>query len=103
MEIQRNPSIESKINFVKQIEAALLPVQHNLESISYDVFCNTEHNHCKEYLVITYRGGARTVRNCTGNSYSAIFTEISRYLDDSYYKEVEFYDALTPENGWHKI
>lgn len=103
MEIQRNPSIESKINFVKQIEAALLPVQHNLESISYDVFCNTEHNRCKEYLVITYRGGARTVRNCTGNSCAAILTEIARYLNDGYYAEVEFYDTLTPENGWHKI
>ena len=103
MEIQRNPSIESKINFVKQIEAALLPVQRNLEAISYDVFCNTAQNHCKEYLVITYRGGARTVRNCTGNSCAAILTEISRYLNDGYYAEVEFYEALTPENGWQKI
>lgn len=103
MEIKRNPTIESKINFVEQIEAALLPVQRNLDAISYDVFCNTAQNHCKEYLVITYRGGARTVRNCTGNSCAAILAEISRYLNDGYYEEVEFYDALTPENGWQKI
>lgn len=103
MEIKRNSTIESKINFVKQIEAALLPVQHNLEAISYDVFCNIAQKYCKEYLVITYRGGARTVRNCGGNSCAAILTEIARYLNDGYYEEVEFYDALTPENGWQKI
>jgi hypothetical protein len=60
-------------------------------------------DYTKEYLVINYKGGARTVRICSGNSYSAIFEEISKYLDRGYYaEEYDLYDIERHPETWQE-
>lgn len=81
--------ISKKIKFVTEISEAVTKVQDNITSIKYRVFKSlTQENEEREYLVINYKGGARTVRACTGNSCSAIFEEIAKYLEHGYYSEV---------------
>lgn len=77
-----------KVKFVNEISKAVTKVQDNVTSIRYRVFKSLTHEGWeKEYLVINYKGGARTVRVCTGNSCSAIFEEIAKYLEHGYYSE----------------
>ena len=82
--------MEKKVNFVKKLSEAIVKVQENVAGIEYRIYQNAEPGNeewTEEYLVINYKGGARTVRNCCGNSCSAILEEISRYLNNSYYRE----------------
>jgi len=83
-----------KINFVKELSDTIVKVQHNIISIHYDVFVNEDDRAEEEYLIIEYNGGAKTARNCFGNSCSAIFVEISKYLNSGYYSEVDHYNTL---------
>ena len=43
----------------------------------------------KEYLVVTYDGGAIGVRSCNCDSFTAIFEELTKMLDGGYYDEVQ--------------
>jgi len=89
----------NKVKFVKELNEAVSKNQANVESIEYRVY--THVNGCiQEYLVINYKGGARTVRNCNGNSTSAIFGEIARYLDSGYYNEVGNLEKLEANPDW---
>lgn len=81
-----------KVNFVNKLREAIVPVVPNVIDIEYKIFQNVEQPNCiKEYLIITYEGGARTVRICSGNSCSAIFEEIGKYLNHGYYDEEREY------------
>lgn len=81
-------TVKRKIKFVNDISTVVVPVQKNVESIQYRVFENLDHSSVvAECLVVIYKGGARTVRNCNGNSFSAIFSEIAKFLDHGYYDE----------------
>lgn len=82
--------ILQKINFVEELNKVITKVQKNIVAIHYDVF-QTNNRIIYEFVVIEYVGGSRTVRNCTGNSCSAILSEISRYLDHGYYNEEDIY------------
>lgn len=85
-------SLNKKVNFVAALEAAILSVQGNMTSIKYRLFEFVKHpGHYNEYLEVKYDGGAMSVRNCTGNSCSAIFEELSKLLDHGYYSEVDYY------------
>ena len=82
--------MEKKVNFVKELSEAIVKVQENVTGIEYRIYQNIgpgREDWTEEYLVINYRGGARTVRNCCGNSCSAVLVEISRYLEHGYYSE----------------
>lgn len=82
--------MEKKVNFVKELSEAIIKVQENVTGIEYRIYQNIEPGHedwAEEYLIINYRGGARTVRNCYGNSCYAILEEISKYLEHGYYNE----------------
>ncbi len=82
--------LNKKVNFVHSISKAITKVQDNVESIDYIVLRNKDFDCVSEYLVINYKGGAKTVRTCTGNSCSAIFIEISKYLNSGYYDETSY-------------
>ena len=45
-------------------------------------------NVIKEYLEVVYKGGARAVRNCTGDSCYAIIEELGKLVYGGYYAEV---------------
>lgn len=87
--------LKSKINFVKELNDAIIKVQGNVKHVSYEVFLNKEHETwVDEILVVEYDGGAKSYRCCNGNSYSAIFEEISKRLDHGTYCESEYYNSL---------
>lgn len=96
---------EKKINFVKELEKAVLPVQTNIEAIHYDVFESKKnsawHN---EYLVVEYKGGARSARNCNMNSCSAIYAELAPLLTSwCGGKDVEYYNEELKGEYSYKI
>lgn len=82
--------MKKKVNFVQELNAAIVKVQENVTGIEYRIYQNTERDHenwIEEFLVINYKGGARTVRTCNGNSCSAVLEEIAKYLEHGYYSE----------------
>lgn len=95
-------NLKRKMDFVKDINNVITKVQKNIESIEYKVFEHTERSWIIEYLVINYTGGAKTVRECTGNSFSAIFSEISKYLEHAYYSEETDYEKICGMSIWQE-
>lgn len=83
---------EKKINMVKGLSDAIVPVQGNVKEIRYEIWNDTKFNYDTEFLVIEYVGGAKSVRNCTGNSCSAIVSEIASKLNSGYYDEISWYE-----------
>ena len=93
-----------KADFIKALNPVVSDAISNISNIAYEVYENVtaEHAWFKEYLVVTYLGGAKAVRNCTGNSLSANFQELAKLLDGGYYDEVAYYSSLVP-NGWERV
>lgn len=83
---------KEKIKFVEELNNTLTKYIHNVESIKYEFYNNG--NGYYEYLVINYKGGAKAVRNCTGNSLSSILNEIVRLIDGGYYDELDYYNSV---------
>ena len=86
--------IRKKIEFVKELNAAITKVQPNVVAIRYRVLAHRPTEWYEEYLEIEYSSGARTLRHCSGDSCSAILTEISRYLNSGYYGEIAYFESL---------
>ena len=63
----------------------------NVKSIEYKVFRSKDTSCITEYVVVTFKGGAISARNCTGNSQAFILSEISHLVKGGYYSEVEEY------------
>jgi len=53
-----------------------------------------------EYVIVTFIGGARSIRHVGGNSDSANFREIGKLIDGGYYDEVEHYEDLLNKEGF---
>ena len=96
-------NVENKVRFVRGLSNSICPFKTNVESIEYVVFEHSEKGWTQEYLVVNYDGGAKTVRNCNGNSFSAIFEELSRFLDSGYYDEVEDIKYYENSPNWKRI
>ena len=93
--------LKKKVDFVKELSNVYSKYQRNVERIDYVVFKTTaDYDGRREFLIITYAGGGRTIRLCTGNSYSAIAREIAKYLDNGYYDHVEFYKETISSPNW---
>lgn len=56
----------------------------------------------EEFLVVTFKGGTRSVRRAGGNSNHANFRELGALIDGGYYSELDFYQSLEA-NGYEKI
>ena len=57
----------------------------------------------QEYLVVTYDGGAIGVRSCNGNSFTAIFEELTKMLDGGYYDEVQDLHDYENDAIWKEV
>lgn len=77
----------------------------SIYSLTYEVFekVNTDHVYIQEYLVVTYRGGFKTYRNCNINSLFAILIEIGKLADGGYYKELDDYKKISTSEEWIQI
>lgn len=100
-----NEYLKEKVNFVKGLEQAVLPVQPNIVAIHYDVFASNKNpNWTNEYLVVEYKGGAKSARNCNMNSCSAIYAELAPLLTSwCGGKDVEYYNEECLEKYSKKI
>lgn len=97
--------VKRKIEFVKELNKTLPHYLAGIEEVEYVVFEHKDNpNWYREYLVITYTGGAETIRNCTGNSSGAIFEEIAKYVFYGYYDEViDFQNLMADTENWTMI
>lgn len=77
---------KKKIEFVKKLNEAFQVVGKSVEQVNYKIF--ESDNVIKEYLEVVYKGGARAVRNCTGDSCYAIIEELGKLVYGGYYAEV---------------
>lgn len=92
-EVLLTDEIKEKISFVRSIGNAIGKYRVCVESLDYDVFFDKDGMR-REYLVVTYKGGAIAARNCRGNSLFAIFEEITHLFNGGYYDEVSTYQNL---------
>ncbi len=95
--------LQGKINFVKDLSDAITNNLKSIKNISYEVFKNQKYNYHQEYLKIDYDGGAFAIRNCNGNSKTAIFEEINKLLNGGYYDEVSDYNRLLNNSDFIKL
>lgn len=91
--------LKVKKEFVEELNKIYPKYQLNVKSIEYVIFRNAGWNGYREFLIINYVGGARTIRHTTGDSYSAISGELVNYLDHSNTDLEDFYyETLTSPN-----
>ena len=65
---------------------------HGIEKIVLDEFESDGIDYC--YLVVVFKGGGLSVRNCRCNSVTANIREVAEMLNGGYYEEVETYKKL---------
>ena len=82
-------SYMKKASYVEAINNAIKPFHDNIDKIRYHAFKKVEEdeNYVKEFVTITYQGGAQTILNVNCDSCSAIFQEIGKYIDSGWYHE----------------
>ena len=85
-----------KVRFVERLSQGIQGGISNVDSITYEVYGYFE------FVRVNYVGGGYTVRNCSGNSHSAIFREVGRLLDGGYYDEIEFYEEIKNDSTRHQ-
>lgn len=92
--------------FVGVLSAVLTDPEFKLgvTDVRYEAYKKTDDNreYFAEYVVVTYKGGAESVRCVTGNSNLANYQEIGKLLEGGYYDEMLRYNALT-EEGFVKV
>lgn len=84
---------ENKIKFMEKINEAIHEDLNSIENVKLDVFEHPEYG-TLEYLVITFKGGAISVRNCRGNSNLANLEQFTQMCFGGYYSEVRRYEEL---------
>ena len=91
---QKDQCLQNKIDFMEGVNEALKRLDHShIINVKMDIF-NTLEGNLEEYLVITFKGGAISVRNCYGNSSLANLEEFTKMMFGGYYSEVEEYKRL---------
>ena len=105
---ERMKEFQRKQAFVRALNLAFPvdPLSHSVVKVDYEVYEKTTSEgkpFYKEYLVVTFRGGAISVRNANGNSHTANFRELGKMLDGGYYDEIHTYEALETELGFTKV
>ena len=93
-----------KTDFVAGISEVVKKANIGVTKLEYKVFVHKSQHYKREYLVVTYVGGAVCPRNCTGNSCLAILGEIYRLVDSCYWAEIDSYNAIvgSPED-WEEL
>lgn len=87
-------NMKEKIDFVAGISEVVKKAHIGVASMEYKVFVRKGQPYKREYLLVSYDGGAVCPRNCTGNSCLAILGEIYRLADSCYWAEIDAYNAI---------
>lgn len=96
-----------KQKFVEAISNVFQTTTHNstIEGISYEVYRRSfggRLSETKEYVVVSYAGGAKAPRTVSGYNCTAIYRIIGDLLNGGYYEEVLEFDSLW-EAGYERI
>lgn len=95
--------LKLKKEFVDALNVAfqVRPRTHSVVKVELEVYSKvinneyvTNHTYYQEYLVVTFSGGAKSVRSANANSNTANFREIGKLIDGGYYDEMELYNTL---------
>lgn len=103
---ERIKMYKSKKLFIDNISRALEVSNTNVMRVDYEVL--TKFNDVfkidvyNEFIIVTFVGGAKSVKSTSGNSDSANFREIGKLIDGGYYDEVRYYESLFDE-GFTKV
>lgn len=69
----------------------------NVGSIDYVVLTKVideDTTDYREFVIITFTSGAKSIRTITGNSNNTNFREIGNLIDGGYYDEIKYYEDL---------
>ena len=80
------------------------PAGSSVAKVEYEVY-EKEFNGApmfQEMLVVTFDGGAKSVRNVNGNSNMTNLVELGKLVNGGYYDEVEYYNNLD-KNGFERV
>lgn len=104
--IEKVEMYKDKKMFVDNISKAfeVEPAGSTVEKVDYEIYTKEFNGttYFEEYIVVTYRGGAKAARNATCNSNTANFITIGTLLNGGYYDEVERYMNLE-SNGYERV
>ena len=79
----------------------------NVEKVDYEVYSKLSpdgHNTWyTEFVVVTFVGGAKSVRVISGNSNNANFREVGKLIDGGYYDEVEYYNRVKESSTFVEV
>lgn len=89
--------------FVDKLSYAISNNCGQVINIRYEAYESEDSDEPQEFIVITFKGGAISVRNVHMNSHSAILREIGRLVDGGYYDEVDYYNKLQLDPKWKNI
>ena len=108
---ERTQMLKAKVAFVSNLNTAITGSVRTTENgsrrvipqvvkLEYIIHTHITEPWVDERLVVTYTGGAVSVRNCTGTSCSGIFGEVAKLLDAGYYDEVERFKQILSSQDW---
>ena len=83
--------LRRKIEAVRDLNSWTYKYVRNFENITYKIY-TLNNRPAYEFLVITFKGGTTTVRNCTGNSIEAIAEEVAKQFYHGDYDDLPFYN-----------
>ena len=101
---ERLEMYKEKKNFIENVSKVFEaePSGTTVVSVDYEIYnkqIDEHRTYTVEYVIVNYRGGAKSVRSATGNSNAANFRVVGELLYGGYYKENEDYESLT-ERGF---
>jgi hypothetical protein len=95
---ERIKMYKDKKAFIDKLSEALLMSKTTVMKVSYEVYSRYspeyDTTYYAEFAVVTFTGGAKSVRTVSGNSDSANFREIGKLLDGGYYDENRYYEDV---------
>ena len=90
--------------FIRQVgEALALYARSSVAKVDLEFYENKESGAIQEYLVVTFDGGAISVRSANINSDTANFRELGNLIDGGYYSEVKDYREMVASKDWERI
>ena len=97
---------KEKKDFIGEVNKAFrtFPKGSTVASVAYEVYRKDvkETTYFIEYLVVTFFGGAKSVRVANGNSNTANFRTLGSMIEGGYYDEVQSYETLA-ERGYELV
>ncbi len=105
--IEKIEMYKGKEDFITYINKAFQrqPAGSSVDRVEYEVYekeISPGTTYFQEFIVVTFNGGAKSVRNVNGNSNMTNLVELGKLVNGGYYDEVSFYEGLE-ECGFMRV